>query len=151
MNQRGDKPPTDQYGTEIAIGDLVVTNGKVGMVSKINAHGAPNVRIPSKRSIYAYEWGAPDIERKGTRYKRDEQGYYVKDSNGRNTWEEEEYTYMDKDRRVVGETDYTYTVIRQNTRNLTVLRKVDGTLPSPFGDAIERHRIIFPDKENNDG
>lgn len=151
MNQRGDKPPTDQYGTEIAVGDLVVTNGKVGMVSKINSYGAPNVRIPSKRNIYAYEWGAPDIERKNTRYKRDEQGYYLRDANGRNTWEQEEYTYFDKDRRVVGETDYTYTVIRQNTRNLTVLRKVDGTLPSPFGDAIERHRIIFPDKEDNDG
>lgn len=146
-----DKKVYDQYGTEIAIGDLVVTHGKVGMVAKFNAHGSVNVRIRSTKNVYAYEWGAPKIERKGTRYKRDEQGYYVKDSNGRNTWEQEEYTYFDKDYRVVGEEPYTYTVIRQNTQSLTVLRKVDGILPSPFLEAIEKHKIIFPNKEQTNG
>lgn len=149
-----DKKITDQYGTEIAIGDLVVTNGKVGMVSGINAHNAPNVRIPSTRNVYAWEYGAPQVEKTGKRAKRDEQGYYVREPNTagglRGGWVYEEYTWMDKDRRVVDTIPHFYTVIRQNTSDLTVLRKIDGTIPSPFLDAIKKHEIMFPAKVVDD-
>lgn len=145
-----DKKVYDQYGTEIAIGDLVVTNGKVGMVSNFNAHGSVNVRIHSTRPVYAYEWGAPDIPKKGTRTKRDERGIPVRKEGSQFSWdwETEEYTYFDKDWRVVGTTPCTHTVVRQTTYDLTVLRKIDGTLPSPFLDAIEKHKLVFPDKES---
>lgn len=136
-----DKKVYDQYGTEIAIGDLVVTDGRVGMVSKFNAHNAPNVRVHSTKSVYAYEWGAPDIEREGERYKIVDGRYVI-------PYEKEKYTYFDRDWRVVGEEPYTYTVVRQNTSGLTVLRKTDGTQPSPFLDAIEKHKLVFPDKES---
>lgn len=146
-----DEKVYDQYGTEIGIGDLVVTDGRVGMVSKFNAHSAPNVRVHSTKKVYAYEWGAPDIPKKGTRTKRDERGYPIRKEGSQYSWdwETEEYEYFEKDWRVVGEEPYTYTVVRQNTSGLTVLRKTDGTVPSPFLDAIEKHKLVFPDKESD--
>lgn len=140
---------TDQYGTEIAIGDLVVSNGTVGMVSKFNAHGSVNIRVHSERDAYAHEWGAPEILKKGTRTKRDERGYPIRKEGSQYSWdwETEEYEYSEKDWRVVGKTPFTYTIVRQTSHALTVLRKIDGTLPSPFLDAIEKHKLVFPDKE----
>lgn len=145
------RPPTDSYGVQIETGDLVVSGGKIGIVSKINNYNAPTIRYPVTVNTYAWEWGAPDVEETYNKWNYDV--YYALPTY------EEKRNYkgvptkrMVKDKRVVATRDGFYSQNRQNTSNITVIRKHDGTEPSSMLDMIERHSLLFPNsKENPNG
>lgn len=137
--------PTDTNGVEIETGDLIVSYGRVGIVSKINNYNAPSVKIPTVENIYAHEWGAPDVEEEYNDWKYSE--YYDLPYEERRTYKGELKTRMVKDKRVVGTRPGSYTQNRQNTRWTLVLRKADGSRPSALGEVFEKHEQLFPAKE----
>jgi len=147
-NRNTDYEPTDSYGVEIEPGDLVVSGGHIGIVSKINSYNAPTIRYPREVNIEAWEWGAPDVEEEYEVY--DWTLYYEMRRKGEE-YKPEIKKRMAKDKRVVGKRDGFSTQNRQTTYNITVIRKHDGTEPSSLVEVIDRHKELFPSKENNDG
>lgn len=109
----------DSFGVEVEVGDIVLScpkhkwSGKpeVGRVSGVFDSGRVTIQIPSKVSVYAYQEGAPDIEKTGTEYNM---------VNGQ--WQLTPYTYMAKDRTVV-RTEWKW--VRKQAADITliVLRK----------------------------
>lgn len=106
---------TDALGVDIEVGDIIMSASK-GAVFKIGRvetvaekSGRVGMRFAEEIAVYACDRGAPDIETKGTRIKRDEQGRPVYKDGGpppsniyttRQRFREveyEEYTYFRKD------------------------------------------------------
>lgn len=88
---------------------------KIGRVETVAAKsGRIGMKFAEQVSVYAYEQGAPDIETKSTRVKKDEQGNVVYQDGGpppratgwyRGPYRNpvyEEYTYFRKDYTKVG-------------------------------------------------
>lgn len=127
--------PTDIHGVEIEVGDLVVSAGVVGTVKGINGWGSINVRHKSKRNVYAYEDGAPDIA-----YQYTPRTY---------NWQTREYTSgpeetcYRKDRRVIGEKTVNLTQVRVNKSDILILQKHDGSVPNALAEIIKHHDLIF--------
>lgn len=150
MSRYDTRPPTDSYGVQIETGDLVVSGGKIGIVSKINGYNAPTIRYPRTVNTYAWEWGAPDIEEEYEKW--DYTAYYaLPDYEARKAYKGVLTKRMVKDMRVVATRDGFYSQNRQNTSNITVIRKHDGTQPSSMVNIIDRHKELFPIKESDNG
>lgn len=98
----------DVFGVTVEVGDIVFSaprhkwSGKpeVGQVTGVFDSGRVTIKLPAKCSRYAYEEGAPDIERTSYRYVPDTEA--KRDQWNRYPYKREAYTYMDKDRTVVG-------------------------------------------------
>jgi hypothetical protein len=144
MSRYDTRPPTDSHGTLVEPGDLVISYGEIGIVSKINSYNAPTIRIPREINIYAWEWGAPDLDE-----EYQEWGRY--DDNGvwRYGYHGEKKTRKIKDKRIVGTQPGFATTNRQTTYSLTVVRKHDGSLPGNFEKIVEQHKTLFPMKETS--
>ncbi|ATW69412.1 hypothetical protein SEA_OLICIOUS_55 [Streptomyces phage Olicious] len=130
----------DALGVEVEVDDLCLScpRGKyaskpfVGKVTNVSKTGRVTLKSPLKVSIYAYQRGAPEIEKTGSRMvqARDEQGnLIVEDYEGwgghkykRPKYVMENYTYMTKDYTVV---DHEWRWVKSQGAdiNLFVLRK----------------------------
>jgi hypothetical protein len=118
----------DSFGVEVEVGDIVLScprnkysnNPEVGRVSGVFDSGRVTIQVPYKRSIYAYERGAPDIEQQSHRWAPDESA--EPDKWGRKPYVQVPYTYMSKDYTVVG---VEWKWIRKQAADITliVLRK----------------------------
>jgi hypothetical protein len=155
--------PKDKLGAEIELGDVVVytVNIKdgggltIGRIEKLHESGAITIKQRSSRGQYAYEVGAPEIPRTGTRAKRDADGQYVYEEyltswgSKRKQITYEEYEYMDKDYSRTGKTVYYWakTVIHIPS-NVLVLRKANEFVD--LEDLQEAITLDF-DKEIPDG
>jgi hypothetical protein len=133
-------PRKDIFGVEVEKGDIVFSapshkhssTPEVGQVSGVFESGRVTIKIPHSKAIFAYEEGAPDVEKQGVQYGplTDEKGEVIyeewTDYYGRKQKRARQgripYTYMSKD----------YTVVRREWRwmrkqaadiNLVVLRK----------------------------
>ncbi|UJQ86891.1 hypothetical protein SEA_TREAT_55 [Streptomyces phage Treat] len=125
---------------EVEVGDLCLSCPKhkyaskpfVGKVTNVSKTGRVTLKSPLKVSIYAYQRGAPEIEKTGSRMTqaRDEQGnLIVEDYEGwgghkykRPKYVMENCTYMTKDYTVV---DHEWQWVKSQGAdiNLFVLRK----------------------------
>lgn len=131
----------DSHGVLIEPGDLVVSHDVIGTVKAINGWDSINVRYEAERNVYAYEKGAPDEPYEYTPYSWNyEQGRYA--------YGEPEVRYR-KDLRVVGRKVVDLTQVRVGTRNITVLRKRDGSVPDHLTKIMDEHKLIFPAKETS--
>lgn len=118
----------DSFGVEVEVGDIVLSCPKhkwsgrpeVGRVSGVFDSGRVTIQLPQKVPVYAYQEGAPDIEKESYRYVPDESEPL--DRWGRRPYKREPYKYMAKD----------YTVLRNEWKwirkqaadiTLIVLRK----------------------------
>lgn len=118
----------DSFGVEVEVGDIVLScpkhkwSGKpeVGRVSGVFDSGRVTIQIPEKRSIYAFERGAPDVEAESYRWEYDMDA--EPDRWGRRPQKRVPYTYMRKDYTVV---DHEWKWIRKQAADITliVLRK----------------------------
>lgn len=125
------KPRTDNTGRVIQIGDIVASFPKSGgyeiaQVTGIFKSGRVTGKVPSTRSIYAYEQGAPDVKtmRTGRRLKPGiRQDYYrwYKPED----YETYEYEDVRKDYTVVGKKRY-WQKKQLADISLLVLRTADG-------------------------
>ena len=105
---------TDALGVTIEPGDIIMSASKgavfkIGRVETVAAKsGRIGMKFAEKVSVFAYERGAPDIETKSTRVKRDENGAAVyKDGGPPPATGGYRYGYATPRREVVYE-DYTY-------------------------------------------
>lgn len=104
---------TDALGVTIEVGDIIMSASK-GAVFKIGRvetvaekSGRIGMKFAEKVSVFAYERGAPDIETKGTRVKRDEDGQAVYEDGGPPPRPGYYQSYRQPHRNVVYE-EYTY-------------------------------------------
>jgi hypothetical protein len=136
-------PVTDSLGETIDVGDIIMSASK-GMVFKIGRvetisekSGRIGMKLAVEIPIYAYERGAPDIETKGTRIKRDVNGNVVYKGNlpstsgryGYSSYREavyEEYTYFRKDYTKVG-SRWKWKKEQAAWSSLLILRKHDSS------------------------
>lgn len=97
----------DSFGVPVEVGDIVLScpkhkwSGKpeVGRVSGVFDSGRVTIQIPEKVPVYAYQEGAPDIEKESYRHVPDPDAQ--PDRWGRRPYKREPYTYMAKDYTVV--------------------------------------------------
>lgn len=130
----------DALGVEVEVGDLCLScpRGKyaskpfVGKVTNVSETGRVTLKSPLKVDIYAYQRGAPEIEKTGQRWGpvKDEQGNTVMEdyqtpygkTYKRAKYEYTPYTYMAKDYTVVAH-EWTWVKSQGADINLFVLRK----------------------------
>lgn len=125
-------PRKDVFGVEVEVGDIVFSapshkwSGKpeVGQVCRVFDSGRVTIKLPSTKPVYAYQEGAPDVERESYRWDRID-GQYVRVP----------YTYTDKDRTVVRRVPYwmkkqaadiTLVVLRKNGQDAKPLEEMLG-------------------------
>jgi len=136
---------TDALGVTIEVGDIIMSASKgavfkIGRVETVAAKsGRIGMKFAEKVSVFAYERGAPDIETKGTRVKRDENGAAMYEDGGpppstggyRYGYSSrrvayEEYTYFRKDYTKV-DTRWRWKREQAAWSSVLVLRKHDWT------------------------
>lgn len=122
----------DVFGVEVEVGDIVFSapshkwSGKpeVGQVCGVFDSGRVTIKLPSSKPVYAYEEGAPDVERESFRWDRID-GQYVRVP----------YKYMDKDRTILRRVPYwmkkqaadiTLVVLRKNGKEARPLEEMLG-------------------------
>ncbi len=120
----------DVFGVEVEVGDIVLSTPKhkyaagseVGRVSGVFDSGRVTIQIPDKVTIYAYQRGAPDVQKESHRWVPDNDA--EPDRWGRRPYKQEPYTYMSKDYTVV---DHEWKWVRKQAAdyNLIVLKKGD--------------------------
>lgn len=118
----------DSFGVEVEVGDIVLSCPKhkwsgrpeVGRVSGVFDSGRVTIQLPQKVPVYAYQEGAPEVEKTSYRYVVDNEA--TPDAWGRKPYKREQYTYMAKDYTVV-RTEWKW--IRKQAADITliVLRK----------------------------
>ncbi len=118
----------DIMGVEVEVGDLCLSapkhkwSGKpyVGKVTNVSETGRVTLKHPVKRNIYAFERGAPEVERTYYRYVVDNEA--EPDRWGRRPYKQEPYKYMAKDYTVVA---VEWKWVRKQAADITliVLRK----------------------------
>jgi hypothetical protein len=134
---------TDALGVTIEKGDIIMSASKgavfkLGRVETVAAKsGRIGMKFAEQVNVFAYERGAPDIETKGTRVKRDENGAAVyKDGGPPPRWSHigprrevvyEEYTYFRKDYTKV-DTRWRWKKEQAAWSSVLVLRKHAGVL-----------------------
>lgn len=123
----------DALGVEVEVGDIIFSSpkggrGEVGKVVKVHDSGRITIKIPCKSTIYAFQRGAPKIEREGVRIKQESDGRYAYEEyvgpNGR-TYRRtvyEKYTYMENDYTTVGH-EWTWIKTQAADISILVLRK----------------------------
>lgn len=133
---------TDALGVTIEVGDIIMSASK-GAVFKIGRvetvaekSGRIGMKFAEEVPIFAYERGAPDIETKSNRIKRDEQGQLVYEDGGpppvgyqsyRQPYRKvayEDYTYFRKDYTKV-DTRWRWKKEQAAWSSVLVLRKHD--------------------------
>ena len=73
-------PVTDALGVTIEVGDIIMSASKgavfkIGRVETVSEKsGRIGMKFSEEVNVYAHELGAPDIETKGNRVKKDDQG-----------------------------------------------------------------------------
>jgi hypothetical protein len=135
---------TDALGVDIEVGDIIMSASKgavfkIGRVETVAAKsGRIGMKFAEKVSVFAYERGAPDIETKGTRVKRDENGNAVYEDGGPpdtynrfrlssyRPYAYEDYTYFRKDYTKV-DTRWRWKKEQAAWSSVLVLRKHDWT------------------------
>lgn len=134
---------TDALGVTIEKGDIIMSasKGAVFKIGRVETVAAKSGRIgmmfAEEVPIFAYEEGAPDIETKSTRIKRDEKGNTVYEDGGPPStggWRlgpyralaYEEYTYFRKDYTKVG-SRWKWKKEQAAWSSVLVLRKHDWT------------------------
>lgn len=129
----------DALGVKVEVGDLCLSCPKhkyasrpfVGKVTNVSETGRVTLKSPLKTNIYAYQRGAPDIEKSSTRWvvEKDENGNPMYDNRpygGRTPrYIQEPYTYMTKDYTVVAN-EWVWVKSQGADINLFVLRKGDA-------------------------
>ena len=142
----------DSFGVEVEVGDIVLSSpnhkysGKpeVGRVSGVFDSGRVTIQIPSKVTIYAYERGAPDVEKESYRHVEDKDA--TPDRWGRRPYKREAYTYMAKDYTVVGH-EWKWLRKQASDLNIVILRK--GSEPQKGLEEILAERVGFNDLARN--
>lgn len=123
-------------GVTVEVGDVCLSapkhkwSGKpyVGKVTNVSDTGRVTLKHPVKRNIYAFERGAPEVERTYTRHVPDPDAQ--PDRWGRRPYKAEPYTRMEKDYTVVDH-QWTWEKRQGADINLFVLRKGDQDLKDP--------------------
>jgi hypothetical protein len=142
----------DSFGVEVEKGDIVLScpkhkwsgNPEVGRVSGVFDSGRVTIQVPHKVTIYAYQRGAPDVERTSQRWVTDRDA--EPDKWGRRPYKQESYTYMSKDYTVVG---HEWKWVRKQAADITliVLRK-EGEEKKDLSELLAE-RIGFNDLTRN--
>lgn len=132
----------DNFGIEVEVGDIVLSSprskysGKpsVGRVTGVFDSGRVTIQLPLEVSIYAYERGAPKVERTYNRYGplTDDDGNGImeeyRDHYGRTQKRAKygsiPYTEMVNDYTVVGK-EWKWIKTQASDLNLVILRKKD--------------------------
>lgn len=130
----------DTLGVEVEKGDIVFSaprhkysgSPEVGRVSGVFDSGRVTIQVPEKVSIYAYQRGAPDVERESYRWVYDDS--VEPDRWGRRPQKREPYKHMVKDYTVV---DYEWKWVRKQAADITliVLRK-NGEEKKPLDELL---------------
>lgn len=133
----------DSFGVEVEVGDIILSSprhkysGKpeVGRVSGVFDSGRVTIQIPEKVSIYAYQRGAPDVEKESYRYDRVD-----------GQWQRVPYKYMSKDYTVV-DVEWKWVRKQASDLNIVILRK--GGEPRKGLEEILAERVGFNDLARN--
>lgn len=142
----------DSFGIEVEVGDIVLScpkhkwSGKpeVGRVSGVFDSGRVTIQVPEKRSIRAYERGAPEVEQISYRYVVDNDA--KPDRWGRKPQKREQYTYMAKDYTVV---DHEWKWIRKQAADITLIILRKGNEAKGDLTEILAERVGFNDLTRN--
>lgn len=98
----------DTLGVEVEVGDIVFSaprhkysgRPEIGRVTGVFDSGRVTIQVPEKVTIYAYQRGAPDVEKESYKWVYDQDAQ--PDRWGRRPQKRVPYTYMSKDYTVVG-------------------------------------------------
>lgn len=102
----------DVFGVEVEVGDIVFSaprhkwSGKpeVGQVCGVFESGRVTIKLPSSKPVYAYQEGAPDVEKESFNWVPDPDA--TPDQWGRRPYIKVPYKYMTKDYTVVRRVPY---------------------------------------------
>ena len=147
----------DVFGVEVEVGDIVFSaprhkysgSPSVGQVTGVFDSGRVTIKLPYKKSIYAYERGAPQVDVESYRYgpELDENGQVVyeewtdyygrKQSRVKQT--RQPYTYKSKDYTVV---DHEWVWVKRQAADVTliVLRK-GGSKLKEISDILDEGEL----------
>lgn len=129
----------DSLGVEVEVGDIVFSaprhkwsgDPEIGQVTGVFSSGRVTIKVPRKVTIYAYERGAPDIEKTSYRWVEDQS--QPADRWGRRPMIKEPYTHMTSDFTHVGHewkwlkkqaADITLIVLRKNGKELGSIESI---------------------------
>lgn len=143
---------TDSFGVEVEEGDIVLScpkhkwSGKpeVGRVSGVFDSGRVTIKLPHKVSIYAYERGAPDVERESFGHVMDMDA--EPDKWGRRPYKRVATTYMTKDYTVV---DHEWKWIRKQAADITLIVLRKGGEEGKNLEEILAERVGFNELSRN--
>lgn len=142
----------DSFGVEVEVGDIVLSCPKhkwsgrpeVGRVSGVFDSGRVTIQIPEKRSIYAHERGAPDVEQQSYKWVYDEEA--EPDRWGRRPQKRVPYTYMAKDYTVV---DHQWKWVRKQAADITLIVLRKGGEEAKGLEEILAERVGFSELARN--
>lgn len=142
----------DSFGVEVEVGDIILSSprhkysGKpeVGRVSGVFDSGRVTIQVPSFRSIYAYERGAPDVEQESYKWEYDMDA--EPDRWGRRPQKRVPYKYMAKDYTIV---DTTWYWLRKQASDLNIVILRKSGEPQKGLEEILAERVGFNDLARN--
>lgn len=142
----------DSFGVEVEVGDIVLScpkhkwSGKpeVGQVSGVFDSGRVTIQIPEKRSVYAYERGAPDVEKETYTWGPDMDR--EPDRWGHRPQKRIASTYMSRDYTVV---DREWKWIRKQAADITLIVLRKGGEEAKGLEEILAERVGFNELTRN--